>query len=85
MTSTIDSAGRIVIPRDVREAAGLEPGVPLEIRVRDGRVEIEPMPRAVRVVRRGRLSVAVPVEESGERLTNEQVRRTTDAVRRRGE
>lgn len=85
MTSTIDSAGRIVIPRDVREAAGLEPGVPLEIRVHDGRVEIEPMPRAVRVVRRGRLSVAVPVEESGERLTNEQVRRTTDAVRRRGE
>lgn len=41
MTITMDGAGRVVIPKAVREAAGLEPGVPLEIHVVAGRVEIQ--------------------------------------------
>ncbi|MFL5395469.1 MAG: AbrB/MazE/SpoVT family DNA-binding domain-containing protein, partial [Myxococcales bacterium] len=35
MKSTIDSAGRLVIPRDLRRAAGIEPGMSLELRVED--------------------------------------------------
>lgn len=60
MRTTIDSAGRLVIPSPVRREAGLKPGMPLDVRCRDGVVEIEPEPIAVRLVRQGRLLVAVP-------------------------
>lgn len=41
MKGTIDEAGRVVIPKAIREAAGLKPGTPLMIEYRNGRVEIE--------------------------------------------
>src|SRR5258706_225166 len=43
--STMDSAGRLVLPREIRDQAQLEPGMPLRIVFRDGRVEIDPAPR----------------------------------------
>lgn len=76
----IDAAGRIVVPKWIREQAGLRAGIPLEIRLRDGRVEIAPAPREVRIVKRGELRVAEP-RERGEPLPSETVRRTRDAVR----
>ena len=48
--TSIDGSGHLVIPKRVREAAGLEPGVALEVRYRDGRVEIEPAPLEIEVV-----------------------------------
>ena len=60
MTTTMDAAGRLVIPREIRREASLEPGVPLEVRWRDGVIEIEPQPLAVTLERRGRLLVARP-------------------------
>jgi AbrB family looped-hinge helix DNA binding protein len=60
MKTTIDSAGRLVIPKDVRREAGLRPGMTVEVRWHNGRVEIEPAPLVVDVTRRGRLTVAVP-------------------------
>jgi AbrB family looped-hinge helix DNA binding protein len=59
MTTTIDSAGRLVIPKKIRELAGLRPGLPLAIRVEAGKIEIEPEPANVRLVRKGPLLVAV--------------------------
>ena len=54
----IDRAGRIVIPRSLREAAALEPGSDVEIRVTNGKLEI--LASAVveqrRLARRARLS-----------------------------
>lgn len=44
MPTAIDSAGRLVIPKAVRDAAGIQPGTPLDVRFRDGRIEIEPAP-----------------------------------------
>jgi AbrB family looped-hinge helix DNA binding protein len=61
--STIDRAGRLVIPKEIRELAGLAAGIPLEIVYRDGHVEIEPAPLEVRIERRGRVSVAVPLRQ----------------------
>ena len=62
MRTTIDAAGRLVIPSAVRRQAGLRPGMPLDVRWRDGRIEIEPAPLPVGLERRGRLLVAVPQE-----------------------
>ena len=82
MKTTIDAAGRLVIPRALRRAAGLEPGMPLDLRLEDGAVVIEPAPTPVLLERRGRFLVAravhpVPpltarlVEETREQLDSE--------------
>ena len=60
MITTIDAAGRLVIPKEVRRQAGLEPGMPLEVRLHDGCIEIEPARLEVTLERRGRFVVAVP-------------------------
>ena len=60
MITTMDAAGRLVIPKEIRREARLAPGVAMEVRWRDGRIEIEPAPAQVRLERRGRLLVAVP-------------------------
>lgn len=82
MRATIDDSGRLVLPEAVRDEAGISPGMTLEITVRDGRVEIEPVPREVRVVQRGPLWVAVPVE-SGAPLTQSTVERVRRKLRDR--
>lgn len=81
MKTTIDVAGRIVVPKALREALGLEPGQPLEISAHDGRIEIEAAPTAVRFEKRGQGVVAVPELELPP-LTAEQVRDTLERVRR---
>lgn len=59
MTSTIDAAGRIVIPKAIRAAARLEPGTRLRFRVTPaGVLEIEPEPCEVEIRTEGRLTVA---------------------------
>jgi AbrB family looped-hinge helix DNA binding protein len=60
MKTTIDGAGRIVVPKALREAVGLHPGSEIEIRMSDGRIEIEPAPLEVRTKKKGGLVVAVP-------------------------
>ena len=81
MKTTIDSAGRLVIPKDIRREAGLKPGMPLDVRLRDGRIEIEPEPQDVRLVRKGKLLIAIPQTDVAA-LTAETVERTRRAVRR---
>jgi AbrB family looped-hinge helix DNA binding protein len=80
MKSTIDSAGRLVIPKRIRQEAGIDAGASLDIRFQDGRIEIEPAPLPVRLVRKGRLTVAVP-KVPVPRLTGSQVERTRDQLR----
>lgn len=58
MGFTIDSAGRLVIPAQVRREAGILPGAPLDIRVENGAIVITPQAAPVRLVRRGRFTVA---------------------------
>ena len=83
MRTTIDRAGRLVVPKPIRDAAGIVAGAELEIRVSDGRIEIEPAPLEVRLVKRGRLTVAVP-RRPVPALTEDVVRETVDRLRRRG-
>lgn len=81
MRTTIDRAGRVVIPKAVRDDAGLEPGTELEIEFRDGRIEIEPATVTMRVVGRG---VDAVIEAQGEMpvLTAEDVRSVLERSRR---
>ena len=53
----------------------------LEVRWQDGRIEIEPAAAAVKLVRRGRLLVAVP-ETAIEELSAEAVEATRQALGR---
>ena len=81
MKGTLDAAGRIVVPKALRQALGLRPGQALEIRAGDGRLEIEIAPTPMRLRERGRGSVAVP-EDDLPPLTAEQVRDTLERIRR---
>ena len=83
MTTTIDAAGRLVIPAEIRREAAIEPGTPLDVRWRDGVIEIEPKPLAVSL-ERGRLLVAKPNRRIS-RLSGAAVERVRrDLSRRRG-
>ena len=81
MRTTIDAAGRIVVPKALRQALGLKPGQPLEIRAGDGRLEIEIAPTPMQLKKRGKGVVAVPADALPP-LTAEQVRETLERVRR---
>ena len=78
---SIDRLGRVVVPKAIREQAGLQPGMPLSIRYDDGRIEIEPEAAEVEIVARGKLRVAVPAQALPT-LSAEAVRRTQDKVRK---
>jgi AbrB family looped-hinge helix DNA binding protein len=79
MKTTIDAAGRLEIPEEIRRQAGLQPGMPLEVRWHDGHIEIEPALASVRLVRDGPLLVAVYDEDVGE-ITADIVEATRQAI-----
>jgi AbrB family looped-hinge helix DNA binding protein len=81
MKTTIDSAGRIVVPKALRDALQLKPGQPLEVRANDGRLEIEVASVTMKLVKRGKGLVAVP-DEPLPRLTASEVRATLERTRR---
>jgi AbrB family looped-hinge helix DNA binding protein len=81
MKTTIDAAGRIVVPKSLRQALGLKAGQPVEIRAGDGRLEIEIVPTPMRLKKRGKGVVAVP-DARLPVLTAEQVRDALERVRR---
>ena len=83
MRTTIDSAGRVVVPKQLRDSAGLVPGQELEIVERDGRVEIEPVPIGVTLVERdGFLAAESDDGVDAEPLTSDQVRDVLERTRR---
>jgi AbrB family looped-hinge helix DNA binding protein len=81
MKTALDSAGRLVIPKALRQALGLRPGQELEIRAGDGRLEIEVAATPMRLEKRGKGMVAVPKGELPQ-LTADEVRETLERVRR---
>jgi AbrB family looped-hinge helix DNA binding protein len=80
MITSIDSAGRVVVPKAFRDALNLNPGQPLEIRARDGRLEIEIVATPIELKKRGKGVVAVPSTKLP-KLTAEKVRETLERIR----
>ncbi len=81
MRTTIDRAGRIVVPKPLRDELGVVPGQVLELEVRDGRLEVEVAPVEMRLEKGTRGPVAVPSEQLPA-LSTELVRETLERVRR---
>jgi AbrB family looped-hinge helix DNA binding protein len=79
MRTTIDAAGRIVVPKSLREQLGFLPGTELEIDAVDGRLEVV-VPSRVRVEEgpQGTRFVA----DAAEPLTAAQVRELMEQGRR---
>jgi AbrB family looped-hinge helix DNA binding protein len=67
MRTTIDKAGRVVIPASVRERAGLVPGTVLEVTVDETGIRIERVAPGPRLVRVGKRLVARPTAASDAR------------------
>jgi AbrB family looped-hinge helix DNA binding protein len=81
MRTAIDRSGRVVIPKRLRAAVGLENGGEVEIEVRDGRIEIEPISVPKRLVERdGKLVIVA--EGDVPPVTTEEVRALLDKLRR---
>lgn len=81
MRTTIDAAGRVVIPKSMRDDLGLDAGRNLNITMVDGKVEIEPAPVAMHLERRGKGLVALPAEPLPV-LTADDVRAALERSRR---
>lgn len=77
----MDSAGRVVIPKPLRDQAGLAPGAELELREREGRIEIEPAPTPMRLAK-GKDGVSAIADVALPPLTDEVVRATLERIRR---
>ena len=67
MRSTIDKAGRVVIPASIREKAGLTPGTALEVTADETGVRIERVAAGPKLVRIGKRLVARPTVAADDR------------------
>ena len=81
MKVAIDGAGRIVVPKALRDELQLTKGSVLEIRSTDGKLELEPVATPMRLERRGAGLVAVPDSELPA-LDADDVRRVLESLRR---
>lgn len=81
MRTTIDAAGRIVVPKAVRDAMKLEAGRAVDIVFVDGRIEIELAPAEVTLEAGDDLPVLRSVDDLPP-LTDAEVRDALDAARR---
>lgn len=81
MKTTIDAAGRLVIPKALRNELKLTAGTPLEIRIHGGLIEIQPAATPMRLVRRGKGLVAT-TDDPLPVVGPEDVRAITESLRR---
>lgn len=81
MKTSIDKAGRVIIPKTLRLKAELKPGTELDVRYENGRIVLEPSEGRIRIVKRGRFYVAVS-DDTLPRMTTEDVEELRAAVSR---
>jgi AbrB family looped-hinge helix DNA binding protein len=80
MKTTIDDAGRLVLPKSVREALNLEGGVEVEVRIAGDHIEIEAVSADISIVKEGAFLVAVPKEARQQKISVEEVERVRQQI-----
>ncbi|TMK40907.1 MAG: AbrB/MazE/SpoVT family DNA-binding domain-containing protein [Actinobacteria bacterium] len=81
MRTTIDGAGRIVVPKQLRDELGFGPGQELDLSAVDGKLEVELPATEMRLEERDGDLVAV-TDRHMPALTAAQVRQTLERIRR---
>lgn len=81
MRASIDKAGRVVIPKALRDQLNLEAGTELEVRAHDGHLDLEPIATPMQLVRRGKGLVAT-TDAALPTLDEHDVREVTERLRR---
>lgn len=82
MRTTIDGAGRIVIPKALRDALGLAAGRQVDVTFADGRLEIEVVPAEVAIdTPDGEIPRIIHSPDTPP-LTDEMIRAAIDETRR---
>ena len=80
MQVSIDRAGRVVVPKQIREELGFSPDRPLEAEVIDGHLELSASYEPAKLV----MGPHGPsIAATGTPITDEEIRRTLEAVRER--
>lgn len=80
MRTTIDAAGRVVVPKAIRDRLQLAGGSELDIDERDGLIEIRPVADQLAVAQTQEGPVAV-APSAGPPLTDDLVRQALERVR----
>ncbi len=80
MHVAIDRAGRVVVPKPLRDQLGISPATPLEIEVVDGHLELSVLSEPAAVVEGSHGPSFAP---TGTPLTDTQLRGVLEAVRER--
>lgn len=80
MLTTIDAAGRIVIPKSLRTALGLVGGSEVNVTLHDGLIEIEPAAVDMQWEQSGRINY--PVLPTGSGFGDDEIRAAIEASRR---
>jgi AbrB family looped-hinge helix DNA binding protein len=86
----VDSKGRIVLPKEVRERLGISPGTEVTVHEEDGKAVVEPEDDPDRIVERMELLVEETSSERGETTpfdegANPIAEKHRDAIRRGAE
>lgn len=81
MQMAIDRAGRVVIPKPLRDQLGFSAGTPLEAEVVDGHLELSVPYEPAKLIEGPH---GPSFAATGTPISDEDVRRTLEAVRERG-
>ena len=80
MKTTIDRAGRLIVPKPIRERLRLIDGGPVDVEEHDGTIEVRPVPVEVAIVQTPQGPVASPTRPLPP-LTDAMVRDTLERTR----
>jgi AbrB family looped-hinge helix DNA binding protein len=78
MHVTIDKAGRVVVPKQLRDELGLTPETPLEIEIVDGHLELSTPHEPAKLITGPH---GPSIAATGTPITDKDVRATLEAIR----